>query len=242
MLSQFRHGGAVVTAQAETETGTVESSNICGYQHISIPKGFSLYTVTFKNVGGGEYDVQNIIPYVGEAQLTGANQVTFQKCDKDGYYGTTYGWIQARGGWCQGMTKATDILLASGEAVCFNSKVDGVTIQVSGEVELIPISKPLTVGYNLVGNMNPCKINIQDIIPYDGESQLSGANQVTFQKCDTEGNYGTSYGWLAARGGWCQGMTKVTDVFLEPGEAFCINCKVAGVVLTFKSPVATSAE
>ena len=213
------------------------TSNIVGYQEISIPKGFSLYTVTFKNVVGGDYNVQDMIPMVNGAQLTGMNQVTFQKCSTDGSYGTTYGWLQARGGWCQGMVKVNDVTLLSGEAVCFNSKQENVMIRVSGAVELTPYSHALKTGFNLVGNMTPATINLQDIVPYVGETQLTGMNQVTLQKCNTDGSYATTYGWLPARGGWCQGMAKVENVTFEPGEAFCINVKVAGVVLKFKSPI-----
>ena len=225
--------------QCATVAKAEVSSGIVGYQRISIPKGFSLYTVTFKNVAGGNYNVQDIIPYVGDAQLSGMNQVTFQKCDLTGSYGTTYGWLPVRGGWCQGMTKVTDVTLSDGEAVCFNSKVDDVTIQVSGAVEITPVSVSLSTGFNLVGNMTPVELNIQDIIPYVGDAQLTGMNQATLQKCGTDGSYGTTYGWLPVRGGWCQGMTKVTDVTFLPGEAFCINVKVNGVQLKFKSPVAT---
>ena len=172
------------------------------------------------------------------ALLTGMNQVTFQKCSTDGSYGTTYGWLQARGGWCQGMTKVDNVTLKDGEAVCFNSKLEGVVIRVSGSVEITPYSYALSTGFNLVGNMTPATINLQDIVPYSGETELGGMNQVTLQKCNADGSYATTYGWLPARGGWCQGMTKVEDVTFAPGEAFCINVKVAGVVLKFKSPVA----
>lgn len=227
-------------------TADVVSSGIVGYQQITIPQGYSLFTVTFKEVSGGNYDIQGIVPYTADgAIVTANNRVAIQKMGADGGYLTVYNYRNARGGWCQGSTYlGTDaVLFADGEAMCINNTTGAdIKFQVSGAVELSPQSSALGTGYSLVGNMTPATIDIQDIVPRDAEGNVITANnRVSIQKMGTDGGYLTVYNYRSARGGWCQGSTYVgtSAVTFAPGESFCLNNTTGStVILDYKSPMA----
>ena len=221
------------------------TSEIVGYQEISVPTGYSLFTVTFQEVGGGNYDIQNIVPYTTEgAVVTGNNKVIVQKMDTTGAYLTTYNYRSTKGGWCQGSTfvGTEAVTFSDGEAMCINNNFGAVVkLRVSGAVAITPQTPALPTGYSLCGNMTPVTIDLQDITPCDSEGNVvTGNNKVIIQKMDTTGAYLTTYNYRTTKGGWCQGSTYVGTeaVTFAPGESFCLNNNFgAPVVLKYKSPI-----
>ena len=221
------------------------TSGIVGYQQITVGTGYHLFTVTFKNVAGGDFDVQDIVPYLNGSVVEANAAVTVQKMGTDGGYLQVYGYRKGKGGWCKGLTLQDRgvVTFKDGEAFCVYNNAGGeITLQVSGQVEINPWSAEVATGYSLVGNMTPVKIDIQDIIPYNmnGE-EITGNATVTLQKMGADGGYLQVYGYRKGKGGWCKGLTLQSrgTVEFEPGESACLyNNTGATVQLKFKSPVA----
>jgi hypothetical protein len=117
-------GALSTTVVQNAQADAVESANIVGYQQVTVPTGYSLFTVTFKNVNGEEYDLQNITPYQNGAIYSVNNKVIVQKMDTAGAYLQTYNYRQGKGGWCKSLTYAgTGVLVFSpGEAACINNQ------------------------------------------------------------------------------------------------------------------------
>ena len=222
----------------------IESENIVGYQKITIPTGYSLFSVTFQDVGSGDYDIQDIVPYQNGVVVTANARVNIQKMDTDGYYLQSYGFRNGKGGWCSGLTYVgrDAVTFKDGEAMCINNTTGAeVQLQVSGAVALTPWSGVIPTGFSLIGNMTPSTIDIQDIVPYDLDGNVITANaRVNIQKMDTAGYYLQSYGYRNGKGGWCSGLTYIGTgaVTFAPGEAACINNTTgAPIKLKYKSPV-----
>ena len=207
--------------------------------------GYTLFTVTFKDVGGADtYNINNItvLNQDGTAYTT-INKMRLNKMDGTGTYLTTYNYRQSKGGWCQNATFVDNVVLKDGEAVCLNNTADTPLVMcVSGTVELKPQSYTLPTGYSLIGNMTPVTINLNDVVPYyqvEGEWVVYPTiNKVRLNKMDTTGTYLTTYNYRQAKGGWCQNATLQENITLSPGEAFCVNNTTDGEIqLRFKSPI-----
>ena len=216
------------------------TSGIVGYQTLTIPAGYSIFTVTFKDVNSETYDLQNIVPQVADK-----NKVYAQKCAADGSYTTVYNYRPDKSEWYQGIKAiSTPVTLSNGEALCFNNKYDAdITVQVSGEVVIEPWSGAVPSGYMLVGNMTPVEIDLQDIVPYDTAATpaiIADKNKVYIQKCGTDGSYLTVYNYRPDKAAWYQGIKAVgrDEVKFAPGEAACLNNKYeTAIQLKFPSPI-----
>jgi hypothetical protein len=236
---------AGVLGATVAQANSVESANIVGYQQVTVPTGYSLFTVTFKNVDNGEYDLQNIVPYQNGAIYAVNNKVVVQKMDTAGAYLQTYNYRQGKGGWCKSLTFVGNgvVTFKDGEAMCVNNTTGApIQLQVSGQVSLEPWSYEIPTGYSLIGNMTPAEIDMQDIIPYDLNGQVIAVNnKVVIQKMDSTGAYLQTYNYRQGKGGWCKSLTYAgTGVLVfAPGEAACINNQTgAPIKLKFKSPIA----
>lgn len=224
----------------EAQADAVESSNIVGYQEITIPAGYSLFTVTFKDPTSATFDMRNIVPQVADK-----NKVYAQKCAADGSYTTLYNYRPDKLAWYQGIKALSEAVpLFNGEALCFNNKYENdVKLLVSGEVVVEPWSGAIPSGYTLVGNMTPVEIDLQDIIPYDiaeTPSIVADKNKVYLQKCGPDGSYLTLYNYRPDKGQWYQGIKTVErgTVVFASGEAACLNNKYdTPIQLKFPAPI-----
>ena len=236
---------AAVDCAPVVQATSVTSANIVGYQQITIPPGYSLFTVTFQDVSGAEYDIQNIKVLTSDGKdYSVQNKVKMQKLASSGDYGTSYNYRLAKGGWCQAATfiGTGAVTFADGEGVALNNSDSvEVKLQVAGNVNLTPVSTAIPANsYKIIGNMTPVTVDIQDVIPYIGEIICSTQNKVKIQKITTSGDYGTSYNWRQTKGGWCQAATFIgrEAVTLAPGEALAVNNgESSAVVLKFPAPV-----
>ena len=222
------------------------ASNIVGYQVVNVPQGFSLFTVTFKDVGGAAFDIKDLIPCdTNGTKLTSCVQkIRVQKMDASGAYLTVYNYNTAGNrGWCQGTAQLADgaVTFADGEAVCINNTLGfDAGIIVSGAVELNPFSGLMGEGFSLCGNMTPVPVDLKSLVPYnENDEQITSCVQkIRVQKMDAEGGYLTVYNYnTAGNRGWCQGTSQLSDgaVMLQPGEAFCVN-NTLGYSFKFKFP------
>lgn len=165
-----------------------------------------------------------------------------------GYLDPSLNYRSGKSGWCNKSALVTDVCVEKGEAVCLdNESGSALTLRVSGEVVLTPVSKIFPAGYSLAGNMTPVTINMNDIEVYyrtspDGEWEIFPSNnQVFLQKMDTEGGYlDPSYNYRSSKSGWCNKSSLVTNVTFAPGESFCLDNESGyEIQLRFKSPVAS---
>ena len=190
-----------------------------GYQEIKIASGaYQLFTPTFEEIGATTYDLQNVIPYQnGEKLAIGGLQL--QVCTTAGTYENPLAWRADKDGWCSGPKKVTGVDLGQGRAVCvYNNTGADVFLRVSGEVELEPWSKTISTGsYELIGNMLPCEIDIQNFKPYIGDSPVS-VSGMQLQVCTSSGTYENAIAWRSDKNGWCSGPKLVT-LPIVPGQA-----------------------
>ena len=216
---------------------------------MTLKPGFTLYTVTFKEVGSADpVNVNMIKVFQNGSPWSTGNKVWMYKMDTEGVYGTSYNYRSGKGGWCQGTKLVEDLTIRNGEAVCINNATGSgnIQLQVSGEVVLTPVSYTIQNGYSLIGNITPVKINANEMKAFcratgttDEWVEVSTGNKVWLYKMDTEGVYGTSYNYRSGKGGWCQGTKLTEDLMLEPGESVCINNALTGyeVQLRYASPI-----
>ena len=230
------------------QADAVESSNIVGYQQIKIKPGYSLFTVTFKNVNDTEYDIQDIkVVNADGSDYTSNNKVRMQKVSSDGSYGTLYNYRVSKGGWCQAATFAgrDAVTFASGVGVALNNgDTSDLYLMVSGQVNLNPVSSSIPASsYQIIGNMTPVAVDIQDVVPYIGSDICSANNKVRVQKVKVDGSYDALYNYRLAKGGWCKSATFAgrDSLVLEPGEAVAVyNGEDSAITLKFPSPVSIS--
>ena len=236
---------AGVLGATVAQANSVESANIVGYQTIKIQPGYTLFTVTFKDVNKAEYDIQDVkVLNADGTDYASNNKIKVQKVEESGNYGTTYNYRLSKGGWCQANTfiGADIVKLADGEGVALhNGDAVDVYLQVSGAVNLNPVSTPIpATSYKIIGNPTPSTIDIQDVIPYIGTEVCSANNKVKIQKVKINGDYDTTYNFRLSKGGWCSAATFIgRDVLkLEPGEAIAVyNGEASAITLKFPSPI-----
>ena len=109
------------------------SSNIVGYQKVTLQEGFNFVAPQFNLVGGGDLDLQSIKLDVPDSEATGADNI--QILDADGNPVATYYWFAAewfggeKSGWFDGDTGGlADVELAPGQGVLFESAAAGTKI------------------------------------------------------------------------------------------------------------------
>jgi hypothetical protein len=223
----------------------LSSANVVGYQDIATPAGARLLTPTFENVGGGKYNLQNLV--ANNADNLG--DATIQVMDiKTGMFGDVYYWWPADpsdpvtypAGWFSGSgAELPAVELNPGEAIFFSTKKAGVSLTASGQVTQ-SASANIPIGSSLIGNFTPSKCNLSDVM-------LGGTPVkdlvVTIQVLNpTTGSFSDVYYWwnadpsdpLTYPAGWFSGSgADLDEVELNPGDSVFINCPVEGVTLNF---------
>jgi len=226
-------------------TGDVSSGNIVGYQIIEIPVGYSLFTMTFKDIAGGQYDIQDVKVLASDGtDYEVNNRVKVNKLAANGNYEATYNYRLSKGGWCSSATflGRNVVMFGDGEGLCvYNGDSSALKLQVSGSVNLTPVSMEIaSTSYRIIGNMTPVAVDIQDVIPYIGSEICSANNRVKINKILANGNYGPTYNYRLSKGGWCQSATFIgrDAVTLAPGESLCVyNGESDAITLRFPSPI-----
>ena len=173
----------------------ITSANTVGYQDITIPgsssgSSYSLFCVTFKNVGGGSFKINSIQVCKADGTVvddTSANRsrdkITLMKLNPTTavVYDEQYSYTTRGGlGWhVAGSTEALSdsIALQDGEGVYVaNSQNADMKLRVSGEVNVTPVSFAIPYaasgsGYTLCGNFTPNPIKINSIIPLNASRE-----------------------------------------------------------------------
>ena len=228
----------------------IESENIVGYQQISVPNGFSLFTATFKNIGEKKtFDLNSLRPTDPNGNVLSLSDGTLYVCvlDSAGNYSENIRWRgKTLGGWSKdGTTLISDGEVEIGEgvgiAVYNNIKVDsdgnettkkgGVSaqakFQVSGEVDLV-CKNLVAQGFSITGNSTPSAIDLTAVKPTDLNGKVLNLSDGTVYICllDAAGNYGENIRWRGKTlGGWSvDGTTVISqgDVVIAAGSGFAV--------------------
>ena len=228
--------GAVPAQAAE-----VVSSNIVGYQKVTLVPGFNFVAPQFNAVGGGDLDLQSIKLDVADADATGDDNI--QILDADGNPVAQYFWYPAawfggtESGWFDGDTGGlAEVSLANGLSVLVEG-VDDCTVTVSGEVPTTDAETTAIEGFNFVGNSSSVPIDIQDIQIDVADADATGDDNI--QILDADGNPIAQYYWYPAawfggtKSGWFDGDTGgLADVELAPGQGVLFEAVSAGTKIT----------
>ena len=222
-LPPSEYGGAV----AGTASADVESANICGYQNVDVPKGYSFRTVTFKEVANSDdsnvYDLLDIHPLQadgseyaasGASACNGAVKMNLMS-DTLGHYGDVYQYFSTTtydgAGWYLGAKKSTSkkitrgtVFLKKGEGIIFNC-TKASKLLLAGEVELTDTTFALPKGYSFSGNNTPVTIDLLDITPLQADGTpfaASGASACNGackvnKMSDTLGHYDDVYQYFS---------------------------------------------
>ena len=173
------------------------TSEIVGYQQITIPQGYTFFTATFKDVQGGVYDIKDIkvLNSAGKEMnddnstspsQRSRNKVQFQKLSATGAIDASHTYkftTQNNKGWCDSSTPLTDgeCTFTDGEGFYFyNGQGEDVIFQMSGSVKLTQTSIPVATGYSIFGNSTPVVIDVRDIKVYNSDGkEMNDDNSTT---------------------------------------------------------------
>ena len=244
---------AGATAFAPARAADVVSSNIVGYNKVTLTGGYELLGSQFLNIGQEVQTMSELMPTTPLAGMTTsfAFQTTLRIWDGTGY--DTYGWSDADDGTAMSMpdwngvwlkedfSSVADFDMAPGSGFWIYSPGEA-TVTFAGEVpQEATTDIDVPSGFSIVSNPFPEVLNIQTI----QSSNLTGmtssfAFQTTLRIWDGTG-YDT-YGWCDADDGTAMGMpswnstwlkedfSDATDVTIGIGKAFWINTPAAATI------------
>ena len=205
-----------------------------GYQQNAVPTGYKMVTPTFVNVSGGEYNIDDL-------QVVGVDDTyaDIQVMNSEGQWTGWYFWFNAYGdlpaGWFDDTgTTPADITLKPGDAVFFNTSVEGAKIQSAGQVPGA-ITNSVPVGYSMVGNASPVAINLDDLKVIGVDDTYADV-----QIMSADGQWTGWYFWFNEYGdlpsGWFDDTgTTPAEITLQPGDSVFFNTSVEGAKVVVPS-------
>ena len=224
----------------------VVSSNIVGYQKVTLQPGFNFVAPQFTAVGGGAIDLQSIKLDIDDSLASGGDNI--QILDDGGSTVATYYWMPAyafggtQSGWFDAdVGDLADVTIANGLSVLVDS-TDDLTVTVSGEVSTNDTEVDSVAGFNFVGNSTPVAINIQDIQIDLDDSEATGGDNI--QILDDGGATLATYYWMPAyafggtKSGWFDAdVGDLADVDLDPGQGVLLDATADGITITVPSAI-----
>ena len=246
----FRTGPAAArrrTPHAPAWAADVVSSNIVGYQKVTLQPGFNFVAPQFTAVGGDSIDLQSIRLDVADEDATGDDNI--QILDEGGATLATYYWNPAdwfggeKSGWVDDNGELADVELQNGLGILIDS-ADDATVTVSGEVSETDAVVESVAGFNFVGNSSPVSINIQDIQIDVADEEATGDDNI--QILDEGGATLATYYWNPAdwfggeKSGWVDDNGELADVELLPGQGVLLDASDDGIAISV--PSALSAD
>ena len=199
-----------------------------GYQQNAVEAGYKMVTPTFVNVGGGNYNIDDF-------QVVGVDdtKADIQVMSADGSWTGWYFWFNAYGdlpaGWFDfDGAEPANITLKPGDAVFFNTSVEGASLQSAGQVPGA-ITNSVPVGYSMIGNGSPVAIDI-DALEVIGVEDTKADIQVM----SADGQWTGWYFWFNAYGdlpaGWFDfDGAEPAGITLQPGDSVFFNTSTEGV-------------
>ena len=238
--------GRAVFSALPAWAAEVVSSNIVGYQKVTLVPGFNFVAPQFTAVGGGPIDLQSIKLDVADEDVSYVDNV--QILDAGGATVATYSWWPAadtvsgeKSGWVDGDTgDLAAINIDPGYSVLVEANDDS-TVTISGEVSTNTTTVVSVSGFNFIGNASPVAIDIQDIQIDVADEDVSYVDNI--QILDDGGATIATYSWWPAadtvsgtKSGWVDGDTgDLAVVELAPGQGVLLEANDDGVNITMPS-------
>jgi hypothetical protein len=224
----------------------IESANIVGYQDVPIAnQQFSLFAPTFKGVGGA-LDLQNVKVVNADGTPADYFAVVLQTMDEnnafDGETCATYTWDGT--GWLDAEfspIEAGNKLIKTGDAFLVGNNIgEGLSFQVSGEVDLVNKNLISDAQFSLCGNSTPVSFDLTDVQIINKDGTPADYFAVVLQTMDEnnafDGETCATYTWDGT--GWLNSEFAPIEkgaVNVQPGNAFLVGNNM-GVELFFKVP------
>ena len=177
-----------------------------GYQTKAVGKNLSQQVCTFDQIGvaGGALDIQNLIPVDGEGDAVGEGAVNVQFLTPLGRVQASYAYYakdeyddDMPAGWYnEDEDELAEYSFNSAEGfMVLSSEV--CNFQYSGEVNMAETDVPFRKNLSPQGNIRPSSVDIQSIIPVDGEEEVIGEGAVNIQFLTPLGRVQASYAYYA---------------------------------------------
>ena len=216
-----------------------------GYQNKAVRQFLSQQVCTFDQIGveGGALDIQKLLPVDGEGNYIGDGAVNIQFYSELGaglaayaYYGKDEYDDDTPAGWYdEGEDELAVYSFASGEGFDV-STTEAFNFQYSGEVSMAETDVPFRQYLSAQGNIRPSPVDIQTIIPVDGEGNYIGDGAVNIQFYSELGAGLAAYSYYGkdeydddTPAGWYdEGEDELADYTFAAGEGFKISATQAG--------------
>lgn len=197
------------------------SSSVVGYQTKTTVSGFNFIAPTFKSVGSGSVDIQDIKLDGDVTEYADSIQVL----DEGGATAEIYLWTAD--GWIDFNTFAqANVSLVAGESILVDT-ANAVSATMAGEVGTTPYETTSVAGFNFVGNTTPVDIDIQTITLEGDYTEYADSIQIL----DDGGATAEIYLWTAD--GWIDFNTFAPATkTIEAGLGLLIDTANAGVTIT----------
>jgi len=222
----------------------VVSSNIVGYQKVTLQPGFNFVAPQFTAVGGGAIDLQSIKLDISDDDATGGDNI--QILDDGGATLSQYYWMPPsftgaeKAGWVDENFALVSDTLANGLSILVDS-TDDLSVTVSGEVSKNDSEIVSVAGFNFIGNSTPVSINIQDIQIDVADDEATGGDNI--QILDDGGATIAQYYWMppsftgAANAGWVDENFALVDVDLAPGQGVLLDATADGITISVPAAI-----
>ncbi len=205
---------------------SIESSTVVGYQTVTIPEGFSLWTPTFVDVNAETFDLANF-RLADNAAGDGTDQI--QVLDADGLVSQIWIWLNANSdmepGWYDfDSWDPIEAGIAQGVGYLMNVPAD-IDLLMKGVVLAGERSTTLTAGFNVCGNNAPVEIALADMKLADNAAG-DGTEQI--QVLDADGLVSQIWIWLNSNSdmdsGWYDfDSWDPIEAVIAPGQAYLMN-------------------
>ena len=223
----------------------MESANVVGYQTKDVRKNLSQQVCTFDQIGvaGGALDIQKLLPVDGEGDYVGDGAVNVQflsplgkKLSSFAYYGKDEYDDDMPAGWYNEDTDELAVYSFSSAEGFMVSSDSAFNFQYSGEVNQAETDVPFRKNLSPQGNIRPTTVDIQDIIPVDGEGEYIGDGDINIQFLSPLGKKLTSYAYYGkdeyddgfAAGWYDEDEDELADYTFGAGEGFMMSAGQAG--------------
>ncbi len=223
----------------------IESANVVGYLNKDVRQYLSQQVCTFDQIGvvGGALDIQKLLPVDGEGDYIGNGAINIQFKSDVGrltaayaYYGEDEYDDDCPAGWYnEDEDELAVYSFASGEGFQVNAG-SACYFNYSGEVNMAETDVPFRKNLSMQGNIRPSSVDIQTIIPVDGEGDYIGNGAVNIQFSSDVGRLTAAYAYYGedeydddCPAGWYNEDEDELAVYtFAPGEGFKISASQAG--------------
>ena len=252
---------ATILAIVPAGAAEVVSSNVVGYQKLTIPsKGFALLANPFTVVGseGDRFRINDMFTNDSEVSNAGRGQTQADKVQTfnpatQGYTTYFYSSRVSGNGWALGSkptAAATDEFEDGAGYWYYNYGDNAITLNVAGEVATNEVTVTLVPGFTLVCNPFPADLALNGDIDWETAGANAGRGQTQADKIQTfnpttQGYTTYFYSSRVSGNGWALGSkptAATTDPIPAGGGFWYFNYGNESITITLKSPLATTQE